>query len=64
MSIPFIEENDQTSGRHEHLEQMRRLVGNVYPNKFDRSRVVDSGREDTIAAIVENFRGLEPTYVD
>ncbi len=31
---------------------MRRLVGNVYPNKFERSRV--SGGEDTITALVEN----------
>jgi lysyl-tRNA synthetase class 2 len=64
LSIPFIEENDQTRARHEHLEALRRLVGNVYPNKFERSRVVDSGREDTISAIAEKFRGLEPTYVD
>ncbi|MCM3869563.1 MAG: OB-fold nucleic acid binding domain-containing protein, partial [Pyrinomonadaceae bacterium] len=64
MSIPFIEQNDQTQARQEHLEQLRRLVGNVYPNKFERSRVVDSGREDTITAIVEKFRGFEPKSVD
>src|SRR5215216_2951640 len=52
MSIPFIEENDQTEVRREHLEELRRLVGNVYPNKFERSRT--TGREDTITAIVEN----------
>ncbi len=64
MSIPFIEENDQTQARHEHLERCARLVGNVYPNKFERSRVVDGGREDTITAIVEKFQGFEPESVD
>ena len=64
MSIPFIEDNDQTQARHEHLEALRALVGNVYPNKFERSRVVESGREDTITAIVEKFRGFEPASVE
>ncbi len=52
MSIPFIEENDQTEARREHLEELRKLVGNVYPNKFERSH--ETGGEDTITAIVEN----------
>ena len=60
MSIPFIEENDQTIARHQHLEALRELVGNVYPNKFDRSEIVERGKEDTITAIVEKFRGFEP----
>src|SRR5215207_6818496 len=60
MPIPFIEENDQTIARHEHLEALRQLVGNVYPNKFERSRNVDPGKEDTITAIVEKFRKFEP----
>ena len=60
MSIPFIEENDQTSARREHLEALRALVGNVYPNKFERSEVVEPGREDTISAIVEKFSSFEP----
>ncbi|MDT4951998.1 MAG: lysyl-tRNA synthetase, class [Acidobacteriota bacterium] len=61
MSTPFdkiIEDNDQTRARKQHLEELRGLVGNVYPNKFERSRV--SGVEDTITAIVENFRKHEP----
>src|SRR6185369_17846512 len=37
MTVPFFEENDQTAARREHLEGLRRLVGNVYPNKFQRS---------------------------
>jgi lysyl-tRNA synthetase class 2 len=60
MSIPFIEENDQTRARAEHLEELRKLVGNVYPNKFERSRVVDPEREDTITAVVEKFKSHAP----
>lgn len=60
MSIPFIEENDQTIARREHLAALRELVGNVYPNKFDRSAVVEPGKDDTITAVVAKFRGFEP----
>ena len=59
MSIPFIAENDQTLARRDHLEALRQLVGNVYPNKFERSHIVEPGREDTITAIVEKFHGFE-----
>jgi lysyl-tRNA synthetase class 2 len=58
MTIPFIEENDQTRARAEHLEALRKLVGNVYPNKFERSHV--TGNEDTITAVVEKFKSHEP----
>lgn len=51
MSTPFIEDNDQTRARREHLEKLRELVGNVYPNKFERSRT--TGREDTITALAD-----------
>src|SRR5258706_3907557 len=60
LSIPFIEENDQTQARHEHLAALRALVGNVYPNKFERSQIVEEGHDDTITAIVEKFRAFEP----
>ncbi len=54
MSIPefneIIEQNDQTAARRENLDQLRKLVGNAYPNKFERSRL--SGGEDTIASLV------------
>jgi len=60
MSIPFIEENDQTIARREHLEALRELVGNVYPNKFERSEVVETGKEDTITGIIEKFRDFQP----
>ena len=60
MSIPFIEDNDQITARREHLDALRELVGNVYPNKFERSEIVEPGREDTITGIVEKFQGFEP----
>jgi lysyl-tRNA synthetase class 2 len=60
LSRPFIEDNDQTVARRAHLDALRELVGNVYPNKFERSEVVESGREDTISSIVEKFRAFEP----
>jgi lysyl-tRNA synthetase class 2 len=53
MRIPTFEEiiepNDQTAARAEHLEKIRELVGNVYPNKFVRSLL--TGSEDTITAL-------------
>src|SRR5438552_10133703 len=61
MTVPFIEENDQTQARREHLEALRQLVGNVYPNKFQRSNVTETtAGEDTITSIVERFRSFEP----
>ncbi len=50
MSIPFIEENDQTLARKQHLSELQQLVGNVYPNKFDRSNI--TGTEDTISNLL------------
>jgi lysyl-tRNA synthetase class 2 len=64
MSVPFIEENDQTRARHEHLEALRRLVGNVYPNKFERSHTIDPHREDTITALVEKYRAFAPVVAE
>ncbi len=67
MSTPFTEilgENDQTRARQEHLEALRQLVGNVYPNKFERSQTIEHGREDTIARVVEKFQAFEPRTVD
>jgi lysyl-tRNA synthetase, class II len=60
LSIPFLEENDQTVARRAHLDELRELVGNVYPNKFERSEIVEPGREDTISGVVEKFRAFEP----
>ena len=54
MTIPqfddIIEQNDQTAARREHLDQLRELIGNAYPNKFDRSNI--SGGEDTITKLL------------
>lgn len=61
MTAPLLEENDQTRVRREHLDGLRRLVGNVYPNKFSRSQIVQRGQDDTIAAIVDKFRAFQPT---
>jgi len=50
MSIPsfdeIIEPNDQVEARKASLAALKALVGNVYPNKFVRSKI--SGVEDTI----------------
>lgn len=52
LSIPFIEENDQTHARREHLTALRELIGNAYPNKFTRSNVAQSlSGEDTIGLL-------------
>jgi lysyl-tRNA synthetase, class II len=65
MSTPFIEENDQTTARREHLEALRALVGNVYPNKFARSNVTDTpSGEDTITSIVAAFKHFEPEIAE
>lgn len=61
MTVPFIEQNDQTVARREHLEALRALVGNVYPNKFERSDVTETvPGEDTITSIVAAFKRREP----
>ena len=61
MTVPFLEENDQTQARREHLESLRALVGNVYPNKFERSDVTGTAAgEDTLTSIVEVFKKYEP----
>lgn len=54
MHIPsfkeIIEPNDQTEAREAHLEALRELIGNAYPNAFARTTI--SGDEDTITSIV------------
>jgi len=65
MTAPFIEENDQTRARREHLEALRQLVGNVYPNKFARSNVTENASgEDTLTSIVETFGKFEPRVLE
>ena len=61
MTVPFFEENDQTAARREHLEALQRLVGNVYPNRFQRSDVTGTtSGEDTITSINGQFKRHEP----
>jgi lysyl-tRNA synthetase class 2 len=66
MSTPFsergiIEDNDQTRARAEHLEKIRALIGNAYPNRFERTRLTKSDEgEDTISSIVSEFGKYEP----
>ncbi len=47
----IVEENDQTQARVEHLKELETLVGNSYPNKFERSEI--SGKKDVISNIVQ-----------
>jgi lysyl-tRNA synthetase class 2 len=62
---PFIDENDQTRARREHLEAIRALVGNAYPNRFARTNVCASKEgEDTITSIVEKFKAHEPQVAE
>lgn len=57
----IVPDNDQTRARAEHLEKIRELVGNAYPNRFERSRVTESEeQEDTITSIVKAFGKYEP----
>jgi lysyl-tRNA synthetase class 2 len=53
-NTPFIEDNDQTRARREHLDKIQALTGNAYPNKFRRSNVTNNRTEgeDTITSIV------------
>ena len=61
----IIPENDQTRARREHLEALRQLVGNAYPNKFVRSNVTENaGGEDTITSIAETFKKFEPRVAE
>jgi lysyl-tRNA synthetase class 2 len=57
----IVPDNDQTRARRAHLDALRALVGNVYPNKFERSNVTATAfGEDTITSVVERFKSFEP----
>ena len=47
----IIEENDQVAARVEHLKELETLVGNSYPNKYERTKI--SGAEDTISNLLK-----------
>jgi lysyl-tRNA synthetase class 2 len=60
-NTPFIEDNDQTRARREHLERIQALTGNAYPNKFRRTNLTASAEgEDTITSVVAKFKQHEP----
>ncbi|HYH87387.1 MAG TPA: lysine--tRNA ligase [Pyrinomonadaceae bacterium] len=57
----IIDDNDQTRARAAHLEEIRTLVGNAYPNKFTRTSVTETPEgEDTITSIVGAFEKYVP----
>ena len=64
----IIDDNDQVLTRVEHLKELENLVGNAYPNKYERSKI--SGAEDTIsnlttfAPIVEIVKQLKDATPD
>jgi lysyl-tRNA synthetase class 2 len=50
-----IEYNDQTQARRAHLEEIKNLVGNAYPNKYVRTNLAGSAEgEDTISALADD----------
>jgi len=64
-NTPFIEDNDQTRARREHLDKIQQLTGNAYPNKFRRTNLTESAEgEDTITSVVARFKHREPPRVE
>jgi len=72
MSIPafneIVEPNDQTEARREHLERLRDLIGNVYPNKYRREVVQDGqtiipDQKATITNVVEFARPIKDKHI-
>ena len=72
MSIPefdeIIEPNDQTEARREHLEKLRDLIGNVYPNKYEREVVRDGqtiilDQQATITNVARFARPIKDKHI-
>ncbi|HEV2881279.1 MAG TPA: lysine--tRNA ligase [Pyrinomonadaceae bacterium] len=64
-NTPFIEDNDQTRARREHLDKIQQLTGNAYPNKFRRTNLTASAEgEDTITSVVARFKHHEPPRLE
>jgi lysyl-tRNA synthetase class 2 len=60
VSNPFLD-NEQSQIRLAHLNQLRELVGNAYPNEFRRSNILNSiAGEDAITGLVEKYGPLAP----
>ncbi len=62
--MSFIEENDQTEARREHLRRITDLVGNPYPTKFTRSRIVTPHEDDTVTSVLNRYIHLAPQPVE
>lgn len=59
--MTFIEENDQTEARREHLQALRAALStDAYPNRFARSSVVAPPQPDTVSAVFEKFKHFAP----
>ncbi|HEX6183586.1 MAG TPA: lysine--tRNA ligase [Pyrinomonadaceae bacterium] len=57
-----LPDNDQTRARQEHFREILALVGNPYPNRFDRTRLTESVEgEDTVTSVVAQFREHQPS---
>ena len=57
----IIPDNDQTRARRAHLDALRELVGNAYPNRFARTNVTQSAEgEDAITSVVARFKHHAP----
>ncbi len=72
MNIPefneIIEPNDQTEARREHLEKLRDLIGNVYPNKYRREVIQDGqtiipDQKASITNVVVFARPIKDKYI-
>src|ERR671921_682883 len=56
-----LPDNDQTRARQEHFREILALVGNPYPNRFDRTRLTESAEgEDTVTSVVAQFGKQAP----
>jgi lysyl-tRNA synthetase class 2 len=64
----IIEPNDQTEARREHLEKLKDLIGNVYPNKYRREVVQDGqtiipDQQATITNVVAFARPIKEKHI-
>lgn len=62
--MSFIEENDQTAARREHLTRITELIGDPYPTRFLRSRIVTPHADDTVTAVLDRYIHLAPKTAD
>jgi len=72
MSIPefneIVEQNDQTEARLDHLEKLRGLIGNAYPNKYEREvsqdgTVIIPDQKATITSVVEFAKPIKDKHI-